>query len=596
MYLKLTKNLKAYLAIAWLAILIAFIVYLIQSFILTSGTEILNSWLQAEATNIQEGNLLSSVSKNRRILLSSNIVTGIGLIEETPSNGAAQYLVNYGIDPAAPISIPTISENPKATSVSLFYGRIFYKFPNNPDLVLIVDCQPKFAYFIFALIILIIGAFIAGGFGLIRAFNREREQLKLELINSIIQDIVKHGERNYSGKNLYSDSELGALRHTLNQLAQEMTKQRVDAAIAQTTQMLAHDVRKPFSMVRSLLSLLDTAPTGEVSGIAKQFIPEIETAIRAVNGMISDVMELGFKGELNLAATSPEELIHDALRANLRFESDLQVEFDYDFAHTHQVLVDSLKIERVFANIIGNAIQAQGGKGKLWFKTKEDQGAITFTIGNSGSFIPESERELLFESFFTKGKANGTGLGLAIAKKIVEAHGGTIYCSSDRENGTEFHFTLKADDQLSSFAKPLPKTAAELGFKRALPQAVIEVGQESPGHYIVVDDCKLTLYQWRKLKLNHPVQTYLDPQEFWQATQQNHTLLMDAKAIVTDYYFDDNDGEDGLQLAMKLRANGFEKPIYLCSNSEVESHLLTTHNIEVLSKDPKVASVIVTGG
>jgi CheY-like chemotaxis protein len=109
------------------------------------------------------------------------------------------------------------------------------------------------------------------------------------------------------------------------------------------------------------------------------------------------------------------------------------------------VQADSLKMQRVFSNIVSNAMQAMAADGELWFETYErtDTQTIEFVIGNSGSCIAEQDIPHLFTAFFTKNKRSGTGLGLAIAQKIIRLHGGEIWCcSSEHDNCVEFHFTM----------------------------------------------------------------------------------------------------------------------------------------------------------
>ena len=88
---------------------------------------------------------------------------------------------------------------------------------------------------------------------------------------------------------------------------------------------------------------------------------------------------------------------------------------------------------------------------------------VTITIGNSDSFIENADIDRIFDSFFTKKKSGGTGLGLAIAKKIVESHGGQIWCRSDINLGTEFVFPLPCSPILSAFHRGLPRSSGELG-------------------------------------------------------------------------------------------------------------------------------------
>ena len=58
------------------------------------------------------------------------------------------------------------------------------------------------------------------------------------------------------------------------------------------------------------------------------------------------------------------------------------------------------------------------------------------SITNTGSEVPASELENIFESFISIGKKEGTGLGLAIARKFVTLHGGKIWCESKNQSVT----------------------------------------------------------------------------------------------------------------------------------------------------------------
>jgi CheY-like chemotaxis protein len=119
--------------------------------------------------------------------------------------------------------------------------------------------------------------------------------------------------------------------------------------------------------------------------------------------------------------------------------------------HKRKVIVDTIKLERVFANILENAFQAVNCRGKIWIYSEELGNESTQStlvkIGNAGSLIPAEQQSRLFDAFFTSGKKGGTGLGLAIAKQVINAHGGKIWCESATsleypDGFVEFNFTL----------------------------------------------------------------------------------------------------------------------------------------------------------
>ena len=238
----------------------------------------------------------------------------------------------------------------------------------------------------------------------------------------------------------------------LRDLAEKVLENRLlaqQAAVARMTEMLAHDVRKPFSILRMGLIMLGNAkdPAG-VKAVLSRLTPEIDKAVSSVDGLIADVMEVGSTStELIQEPVSPESLIDASLGEIFRIYPKAMIGFTHDFRHSRMVNVHAQKLNRVFSNIIGNAVQAMNQKGVIWFKTREGDGYVEFCIGNSGSLIPEESLPKLFDAFFTSGKEGGTGLGLAIAQKVVVAHGGKIWCESSKtaehpDGKVEFYFTL----------------------------------------------------------------------------------------------------------------------------------------------------------
>lgn len=240
------------------------------------------------------------------------------------------------------------------------------------------------------------------------------------------------------------------------------------AAVARMTQMVAHDVRRPFSMLKMLLEGISKAKTpAQIQTFASMGIPETVRAMNSVNGLIQDVMEIGSVAEIFPAAVKPETLLEAALGDIFQTFPEARISISYSLNHSFHANVEASKVLRVFANIIGNAAQAMNADGKIWIRTEDalesGQPAIEFVIGNSGPHIPEEHLPKLFEAFFTSGKKGGTGLGLAIAHKIVVAHRGRIWCESAPERGVEFHFTLPAASlPLTADSSNLPKSSQDI--------------------------------------------------------------------------------------------------------------------------------------
>jgi signal transduction histidine kinase len=90
-------------------------------------------------------------------------------------------------------------------------------------------------------------------------------------------------------------------------------------------------------------------------------------------------------------------------------------------------------LNQVWTNLLDNAAEALGGKGRIWIRTWRDGDCVAVEIADNGPGIPQEVQAHLFEPFFTtKAMGKGTGLGLNIAYRIVcERHGGEIRVQSE---------------------------------------------------------------------------------------------------------------------------------------------------------------------
>ena len=221
------------------------------------------------------------------------------------------------------------------------------------------------------------------------------------------------------------------------------------STIVETTQMLAHDVRKPFSMTLGFLKALENADSLEqIKRLNAMAIPKVEDSFKYVNDMLGDIMEFGTDSELNLESIDLYNLAEHSVLTSFSPKDSENLTFHYNIKHTKEIMADPHKMNRVFSNIISNAAQAMKHRGKIWFKTEDSPSrTVIVTIGNSDSYISSKDRSRIFDSFYTKNKKGGTGLGLAIVKKVIEEHGGQVWCTSHREVGTEFHFSLPVSIQ-----------------------------------------------------------------------------------------------------------------------------------------------------
>src|SRR5262249_52802226 len=98
----------------------------------------------------------------------------------------------------------------------------------------------------------------------------------------------------------------------------------------------------------------------------------------------------------------------------------------------------------VFENLMVNAAQAMRGRGIIDVSVTSVADACQVSIADSGPGIPADAREKIFTPFFTT-KARGSGLGLPTAKRLIEAHGGTIAIACPEGGGTTVTIVLPAE-------------------------------------------------------------------------------------------------------------------------------------------------------
>ncbi|MDP2913003.1 MAG: ATP-binding protein [Candidatus Omnitrophota bacterium] len=119
------------------------------------------------------------------------------------------------------------------------------------------------------------------------------------------------------------------------------------------------------------------------------------------------------------------------------------------------VFVDKKQFQEVLFNLIRNAGQAIGEKGKITIRAKGDRGRVFIEIQDSGSGIPQDKIKELFNPFFTtKDPGKGTGLGLFIVRQVIEKNGGRIYLKETKVGaGTTFALEFPSAEVAQELAR-----------------------------------------------------------------------------------------------------------------------------------------------
>jgi len=211
--------------------------------------------------------------------------------------------------------------------------------------------------------------------------------------------------------------------------------------------MITHDMRAPLSCIQGYAQILAKAiPPSPASDRCLQ--PIMRSASR-LNGMIEDILNT-IKlecGELKLNADSVDARslcagafeVHEPLaaRKNIKFSVVPQPE---SIAFTG----DAALLERVLANLVGNALKFTPPGGSVAISCRATPGEAFFSVEDSGPGIPREKQLEVFEKYFQldEHKYRGLGLGLAMCKMAVELHNGRIWVESGDGKGSRFVFSV----------------------------------------------------------------------------------------------------------------------------------------------------------
>lgn len=226
--------------------------------------------------------------------------------------------------------------------------------------------------------------------------------------------------------------------------------------------MVSHQLRSPLVAILQYFEVILGGLAGEVQEKQKEMISRARARLEGLLNLINDWLDVARldSGQIvdKLKPLSLEKIIKKLIEEMkpLAKEENISLEFG-SCSENDFVQGDEETLEQVFSNLITNAIRYNKPKGRVLITIKENKDFIAAEVQDTGIGIAEEHLPFIFDQFYRvkRGedqKIKGTGLGLSIAKKIVEAHGGSIQVSSELGKGSTFTVLLpKAEKAASSF-------------------------------------------------------------------------------------------------------------------------------------------------
>ncbi|WP_316740758.1 HAMP domain-containing sensor histidine kinase [Pedobacter antarcticus] len=247
--------------------------------------------------------------------------------------------------------------------------------------------------------------------------------------------------------------ESGILFGNITEITDEIANNEIIARYANKKNsilhMLAHDLRGPLNIAKSVTKLIDGEmgkpelhqKTQYIAGILQQ----------AIN-LIADLVNREFLETTEVVLVKKKVDIVCKLNEYLeecRRSEDL-AERSFILLRSHEEIfieLDDAKFMQIVNNLVSNALKFTAPSGEIIVKVIDAGDEVKFSFSDNGIGIPKAHIEEVFDEFTAARRPglNGEptlGLGLSIVKTIVGWHGGTIWCDSEEGSGTTFHFTL----------------------------------------------------------------------------------------------------------------------------------------------------------
>lgn len=249
---------------------------------------------------------------------------------------------------------------------------------------------------------------------------------------------------------------------------------------------MSHDIRTPMNAIIGFTAMarahLDDAEKVD------DCLGKVESSSKHLLSLINDVLDMSriesgktdcqyAPTKISASAENILNMVRESSGKNLKFTGDFSgVEHDW-------VLADSLHVNRIITNIIGNAVKYTNEGGTVDYTIREmptaaeNRYAYDFIISDSGIGMSEEFQQHIFEEFArertsTVSGVQGTGLGMAITKKLVDLLGGKIAIQSKLGEGTKVTVHLEmeaiAPDAVSELTRPNVADASILNGKKIL--------------------------------------------------------------------------------------------------------------------------------
>ena len=241
------------------------------------------------------------------------------------------------------------------------------------------------------------------------------------------------------------------------------------AATGRLAASIAHEINNPLEAITNLLFMLRNYCALE--NPALNYVEMAEHEARRIAEITQQTLRFYRQSTLPARANLGELLDSVLSLYHGRF-STLGIKVDRDYDPNIDLFCFAGELRQVFANLVGNAIDAASEGGRLLVRARRSRNwadgskaGVRFTVADTGAGMEPGVRERVFEAFFTTKEDTGTGLGLWVSHEIVLKHRGLVHVRSrsalsGKPSGTVFQVFIPDDPALTAVPDQTPAAAS----------------------------------------------------------------------------------------------------------------------------------------
>jgi two-component system sensor histidine kinase KdpD len=212
---------------------------------------------------------------------------------------------------------------------------------------------------------------------------------------------------------------------------------------------VAHEFKTPLTSIKAATGAMLSG--NSQSTAQRELLTVIDEETDRLSDMVTEAIQMARleagKLRIDKKSVTVETLIREIIEQSKTALDGRTVAVNVD-ADLPPADADPDMVHLVLRQLLSNAVKYSPPGSAITFRVQARDGEIAVGIADQGCGIPEAEQEHIFDKFYrarnVRAQIPGTGMGLTIARKIVEAHGGTMWVRSRPKQGSEFFFSLPA--------------------------------------------------------------------------------------------------------------------------------------------------------